>query len=65
MGTLISALDNCATPCGRRQLRQWLLRPLCRIAAIEERQDAIADLMDVAMDAAGEARHLMAGERFV
>jgi len=60
-GTLIAALDNCATAAGRRLLRQWLLRPLGRVAAIEERQEAVADLMSTAAEAAGEARRLMSG----
>ena len=37
-GTLLAALNNCVTPVGRRRLRQWLCRPLYRIADIEARQ---------------------------
>ena len=40
VGTLMAALDHCTTPFGRRRLRQWLCRPLCRIADIVARQDA-------------------------
>eukprot|EP00951_Prasinocladus_malaysianus_P032792 scaffold320973_cov46-Prasinocladus_malaysianus.AAC.1 len=58
-GTLITALDNCATPCGRRLLRQWLLRPLGRVSDIEARQDAVEDLISAAAEAAGDARRLM------
>jgi DNA mismatch repair protein MSH6 len=60
-GTLIASLDNCATACGRRLLRQWLLRPLGRIVDIEARQDAVEDLISVASQAVGDARRLMAG----
>ena len=54
-GTLLAAVDNCATPAGRRLLRQWLVRPLGRVAAIEARQDAVAALMGPAAEAAGQS----------
>jgi DNA mismatch repair protein MSH6 len=60
-GTLLAALDHCATPFGRRRLRGWLCRPLCRVADIEARQDAIADLMGPGEEAAGNARRALAG----
>ncbi|GIL69309.1 hypothetical protein Vretimale_13435 [Volvox reticuliferus] len=60
-GTLLSVLDNCATPFGRRRLRQWLCRPLGRITDIEARQDAVAELMGSLAEAAGQARKLLAG----
>lgn len=40
--TLISVLDRTVTPMGARLLREWVLRPLCRIDPIVERQDAVA-----------------------
>ena len=40
--TLLSVLDRTVTPMGARLLREWILRPLCRIDAIVERQDAVA-----------------------
>jgi DNA mismatch repair protein MSH6 len=43
-GTLLSALDTCVTPAGRRRLRGWLVRPLRQVGAITERQHAIAHL---------------------
>ena len=43
-GTLLSVLDTCVTPAGRRRLRGWLVRPLRQVAAIVERQHAIAHL---------------------
>ena len=60
-GTLLAAVDNCATPAGRRLLRQWLVRPLGRVAAIEARQDAVAALMGPAAEAASLARKHFAG----
>jgi hypothetical protein len=32
-GTLLSVLDHCSTPFGRRRLRQWLCRPLFRVSS--------------------------------
>lgn len=60
-GTLMAALDHCTTPFGRRRLRQWLCKPLGRIADITRRQDAVADLMGVAEDAACTARKALSG----
>ncbi|GLC55756.1 hypothetical protein PLESTB_001025500 [Pleodorina starrii] len=60
-GTLLSVLDNCTTPFGRRRLRQWLCRPLGRIADIEARQDAVAELGGPLAEATGQARKLLAG----
>ncbi|PNW83581.1 hypothetical protein CHLRE_05g235750v5 [Chlamydomonas reinhardtii] len=61
-GTLLSVLDHCTTPFGRRRLRQWLCRPLCRCGDIRLRQDAVAALMEGALaEAAGQARKLLAG----
>ncbi|MGI8604320.1 MAG: DNA mismatch repair protein MutS [Verrucomicrobiales bacterium] len=44
-GTLCGALDRTATPMGARRLREWILRPLRNVAALRERQDAIAALI--------------------
>jgi hypothetical protein len=60
-GTLLAAVNNCVTPAGRRRLRQWLCRPLARIADIEARQDAVAALMGPAEEAAAAARTLFKG----
>lgn len=38
-GSLLSTLDQCKTPFGRRLLRQWLSRPLGRVSEIRERFD--------------------------
>jgi DNA mismatch repair protein MutS len=45
-GTLLEALDRTRTPMGGRLLRDWLLAPLRRLAPIQERQDAVAELLD-------------------
>ncbi|XP_064652331.1 DNA mismatch repair protein Msh6-like [Lineus longissimus] len=45
-GTLIDRLDQCSTPFGRRLFKQWLCTPLCNPYAINERLDAVEDLMN-------------------
>ena len=60
-GTLLAAVENCATPAGRRLLRQWLVRPLAQVGAIVKRQDAVAALMGPAQEAASRARSQFAG----
>jgi len=40
-GTLLEILDRTGTSMGGRMLRDWLLRPLLDVAAIEERLDAV------------------------
>ena len=40
-GTLVDVLDRTATPMGARLLRQWVLAPLARREAIEQRLDAV------------------------
>ncbi len=40
-GTLLEILDRTGTAMGGRMLRDWLLRPLLDVAAIEERLDAV------------------------
>ncbi|XP_048208929.1 DNA mismatch repair protein Msh6 isoform X2 [Perognathus longimembris pacificus] len=44
-GTLIERIDTCYTLFGKRLLRQWLCAPLCSPSAINDRLDAIEDLM--------------------
>lgn len=39
--SLLKALDRTCTPMGARRLREWLLHPLCEVAPLEARQDAI------------------------
>lgn len=52
-GSLLWALDQCATSMGARLLRTWLERPLLQRAAIEERLDAVEELFTDAGLAAG------------
>lgn len=40
-GTLLSVLDHCATPYGRRRLRQWVCHPLRRADDILQRQSMV------------------------
>jgi DNA mismatch repair protein MutS len=42
--SLLAVLDRSSTPMGARRLRAWLLAPLADLAAIERRQDAVAEL---------------------
>lgn len=46
-GTLLEKIDTCHTPFGKRLLKQWLCAPLCSPCAINDRLDAIEDLMAV------------------
>uniref|UniRef100_UPI00358F3314 DNA mismatch repair protein Msh6 isoform X3 n=1 Tax=Myxine glutinosa TaxID=7769 RepID=UPI00358F3314 len=46
-GTLLERLDSCATPFGKRLLRQWLVAPLCCPDSINDRLDALEDLMAI------------------
>ena len=62
-GSLMSAMDMCTTVMGKRRLRAWLCRPMARIADIAERQDAVADLMGPAAQAAQAARDALSGEK--
>ena len=44
--SLLACLDRCRTPMGRRTLREWLMRPLMDIPAIERRQACIGVLVE-------------------
>ncbi len=46
-GSLIWLLDRTATPAGARLLRHWVTRPLRDVPAIEERLDAVEELVGV------------------
>jgi DNA mismatch repair protein MutS len=41
-GSLLSVLDRCVTPMGRRLLRQWVGKPLLDVKKIVERQEGVA-----------------------
>lgn len=43
---LLWVLDRTRTPMGARLLRQWLLAPLTEVAPIQDRHDAVGDLLD-------------------
>jgi len=45
-GSLLWVLDKTATAMGGRTLRRWLERPLVKLEAIRERQDAVRELVD-------------------
>lgn len=57
-GTLLERLDTCSTPFGKRLLRQWLCAPLCDPLSIQERLDALEDLMGLQAQA-GEVSDLL------
>ncbi len=42
--TLFKTINHTASPMGARLLKRWMLMPLCNIAAIQERLDAVAYL---------------------
>ncbi|HOG50139.1 MAG TPA: DNA mismatch repair protein MutS, partial [Lentisphaeria bacterium] len=60
--TLMSILDHTVTPMGARMLREWILRPLRDQAAIEERLNAVSDLLAMPTLLA-ELRELLAAVR--
>jgi len=45
-GSLLACLDETLTGMGGRMFRNWLCMPLCEVAAIELRQDAVQELCD-------------------
>ncbi|XP_068009766.1 DNA mismatch repair protein Msh6 isoform X2 [Melanerpes formicivorus] len=46
-GTLLERIDSCCTPFGKRLLKQWLCAPLCNPGSINDRLDAVEDLLSV------------------
>uniref|UniRef100_H2YND8 DNA mismatch repair protein n=1 Tax=Ciona savignyi TaxID=51511 RepID=H2YND8_CIOSA len=44
-GTLLDKLDSCRTPFGKRLLKQWLCSPPCNPDVINDRLDAVEDIM--------------------
>ncbi|KAJ3423985.1 DNA mismatch repair protein msh6 [Anaeramoeba flamelloides] len=44
-GTILELLDHCSTSFGKRKMRTWICRPSINIAAINERLNAVEDLM--------------------
>ncbi|XP_075060208.1 DNA mismatch repair protein Msh6 [Mixophyes fleayi] len=46
-GTLLEKLDTCFTPFGKRLIKQWLCAPLCNPNSINDRLNAVEDLMAI------------------
>ena len=46
-GTLLTRIDTCLTPMGKRTLRHWLVTPLLQPSAIKQRQLAVRELMEL------------------
>ena len=44
-GSLLGAMDYTRSAMGARTLRRWLEQPLCNVAAIQKRQNAVAELL--------------------
>jgi DNA mismatch repair protein MutS len=49
-GSLLGILDKCRTAMGSRKLKQWIREPLNETAAINERLDAVAALVDAPIE---------------
>ena len=60
--SLFTSIDRCRTPMGRRTLRNWLLRPLIEVKAIQKRQNAIKILFEE-RSKTSELADLLAGTR--
>ncbi|KAM0792374.1 hypothetical protein ACM66B_005054 [Microbotryomycetes sp. NB124-2] len=43
--SLFHVLDHCRTPFGRRKLKKWITRPLLSVAAVDERLDAVTEIV--------------------
>jgi DNA mismatch repair protein MutS len=56
--TVLRILDRTRTPMGNRELRHWMQKPLCDVAAIDERLDAVARVYSDAMLAESLVREL-------
>ena len=45
-GSLLEVIDTTVTAMGGRLLREWLSQPLCRLEPLQERQEAVADIVE-------------------
>ncbi len=45
-GSLLAVIDYTLTAMGGRLLRQWLSQPLCQLSPLQERQEAVAELVE-------------------
>ncbi|XP_063247263.1 DNA mismatch repair protein Msh6 [Prinia subflava] len=57
-GTLLERIDSCCTPFGKRLLKQWLCAPLCNPKSINDRLDAVEDLLEVPDKMSEVSEHL-------
>ncbi|KAM8810267.1 DNA mismatch repair protein Msh6 isoform 1-T1 [Eudromia elegans] len=57
-GTLLERIDSCCTPFGKRLLKQWLCAPLCNPKSINDRLDAVEDLLAVPHKMSEVSEHL-------
>ncbi|KAJ8321863.1 hypothetical protein KUTeg_000334 [Tegillarca granosa] len=67
-GTLLERLDQCCTPFGHRLFRQWLCAPLCNPDSINDRLDAVYDLIgsqDIVFEVIDLMKKLPDLERFL
>ena len=62
--SLLGALNRTRTPMGARRLREWILQPLCVLAPIEARQQALGTLLERSATLL-ELRELLGGIRDV
>lgn len=57
-GTFLERIDSCCTPFGKRLLKQWLCAPLCNPKSINDRLDAVEDLLAVPDKMSEVSEHL-------
>ncbi len=58
--TLFTTMDRTFTPMGTRLLRQWIVRPLTQLSVIQDRQDAVKELVNQVGDRMSIRGHLKA-----
>ena len=58
-GTLLEVLDHCSTAFGKRLFKQWLCAPPCHPDMINERLDAVEDLMALPSPVTAGARGML------
>jgi DNA mismatch repair protein MutS len=57
-GSLLAIIDRTVTPMGGRLLRHWLSQPLCTLAPLLERQEAVTELLEQSTVRAQLRQHL-------
>lgn len=58
-GSLFTFMNRCRTPFGKRLLKEWVCKPLIRPSDIENRRNAVSELMDELSSQAESARSLL------